>query len=84
MKILNSIFDNPRYISQIVENTGLTRPAVLFHLGVLEKVELVGSEYKVLVPPNSPSGKAAKFYHVNKETYILAVAEFKKLVPDIK
>jgi DNA-binding transcriptional ArsR family regulator len=82
--IMGSIADQPRYISQIVEDTGLTRPAVCFHLGVLEDVSLVSSAYQVLERPNSPAGRAARVYTLNKEKYHEAMAAFQKLVPEIK
>lgn len=77
--ILNSITSQPKYISQIVRETNLSRPTVCFHLGVLEQSQLVSSDYQVLEPPHSPSGKAARFYSINKPKLAEALAEFKKL-----
>ena len=77
--ILNSIVSQPKYISQIVRDTNLSRPAVCFHLGVLEHASIVSSNYQVLEPPHSPSGKAARFYSINKSKLGEALDEFKKL-----
>jgi|GEM_PF-2285917 predicted transcriptional regulator len=82
--IMGAISDKPRYISQIVGDTGLTRPAVCFHLGVLERVDLVSSTYEVIEPPNSPAGRAARVYTLNKDKYREARVAFEKLAPEIK
>lgn len=84
LSILKCIINEPHYISQIVEQTKLSRPTVCFHLNVLEKANVVKSEYQVLEPPHSPSGKAARFYTVNKPELDRAIAQMNTMIKDIK
>ena len=84
LRILKSIEQKGLYISQIVDATGLTRPGVVFHLGVLESAKVVTSHYEVLQAPNSPVGRAARVYTINKEVYERARKELTALVPGMK
>ena len=84
LRILKSIEDKGLYISQIVNKTGLTRPSVVFHLGVLESAKVVNSHYMVLEAPNSPIGRAARVYTINQDVYQQALKELTALVPGMK
>lgn len=83
LSILQYIHTKPHYISEIVEHTKLSRPAVCFHLDVLEKANIVQSEYQVLERPHSPSGKAARFYSINTTKLSEAIEQMNAMVKSI-
>jgi len=65
-KILEYIADNPdSHISKIAKGLKMDRSTVSYHLGMLEKYDLVESEYKILESPHS-RGKAGRVYKVNE------------------
>lgn len=69
LSILKTIANSPKRISQIVEETKLSRPSVCFHLGVLESVGLVSSSYHVLELPDKAPGRTAREYLLNTTRY---------------
>lgn len=59
--------ENPKtHISEIAEKVNMDRSTVAYHLGLLEKLDLVKSEYVILKEPSS-MGKAGRIYRVNEE-----------------
>ena len=56
-KILTTLSEEPRYISEISKRLEVTQPAILKHLNILEKAGLIKSFWK-----KSPIGAARKYY----------------------
>jgi ArsR family transcriptional regulator len=56
-KILTTLSEEPRYISEISKLLGVTQPAILKHLSILEKAGLIKSFWR-----KSPVGAARKYY----------------------
>ena len=65
--LLMSLVEEPKYISQLADDTGLDRSTTSHHLRKLEEEGLVSSEYRIIERPKSPGGVAARFYTVNPE-----------------
>lgn len=66
-KILSFVADNPRlHAGQISKRLGMKRSKVAYHLGLLEKYNVVMSEYKILKEAGS-KGKAARVYSINEK-----------------
>src|SRR3989442_15672021 len=54
----------PLYLAEIANISSMDRATLAYHLGVLEKVGVVTSEYRILQEPRS-KGKAARYYSLN-------------------
>ncbi|MGD0330095.1 MAG: winged helix-turn-helix domain-containing protein [Nitrososphaeria archaeon] len=65
-KIINALKEDgqPRYIDQIAEKIGADRQLVSFHLSTLEENGFVKSQFKFIERPNSPAGRAGRFYEL--------------------
>jgi DNA-binding transcriptional ArsR family regulator len=61
--IIDHILRQHMNISDLSRATGLDRATVSYHLGVLEQVGLVDSEYEMINPPAS-MGKIGRYYRV--------------------
>ncbi len=83
LKILRSLMETPLYIGKIAEAIKEDRSTVSYHLGVLEKHDLVNSEYKIIREPKS-SGVAARVYQVNNIKLREALKEIQKLPQEFK
>ncbi len=79
-KIMNSLYDTPKYIGQIATDITSDRSNVAYHLSILEQNGLLDSEYRILEPPHS-KGKAARFYSVNTRVYTEFLKELEELLP---
>lgn len=64
--IIDHILKQHMNISDLARATGLDRATVSYHLGVLEQVGLVDSEYEMIEPPAS-MGKIGRYYRVKPE-----------------
>lgn len=64
--IINHILKQHMNISDLARVTNLDRATVSYHLGVLEQVGLVDSEYEMIKPPAS-MGKIGRYYRVKPE-----------------
>jgi len=58
-KILTLLSEEPQYISQIAKKLDVTQPAILKHLGLLERAGLIESFSR-----KSPLGAARKYYKI--------------------
>lgn len=58
-RILTLLSEEPHYISQIAIKLGVTQPAILKHLSVLQRAGLIESFWK-----KSPLGAARKYYKI--------------------
>jgi predicted transcriptional regulator len=58
-KILSLLSEEPRYISEIAKKLEVTQPAILKHLSILEKANLIESFWR-----DSPMGAARKYYRI--------------------
>ena len=58
-KILTLLSEEPHYISQIAKKLDVTQPAILKHLGLLERAGLIESFSR-----KSPLGAARKYYKI--------------------
>jgi DNA-binding transcriptional ArsR family regulator len=81
--IIKSLVKGANYIGAIADELKLDRSVVAYHLSILEKNNLVGSEYQILVPPHSP-GKAARFYKLNIDFYTKIIIDIETLLPELK
>jgi len=77
-KILEFLRENPNtHVSEIAKKMTLDRSKVAYHLGLLEDLDLVTSEYVILKEPHS-MGKAGRTYRINEEE----IAKITKLVSE--
>ncbi len=58
-KILTILSEEPRYISEISRKLEVTQPAILKHLGILEKAGLIKSFWR-----KNPLGAARKYFRI--------------------
>ena len=58
-KILTTLSEEPRYISEISKRLEVTQPGILKHLSILEKAGLIKSFWR-----KSPVGAARKYYRI--------------------
>jgi len=58
-RILTLLSEEPHYISQIAKKLDVTQPAILKHLSLLQKAELIESFWR-----KSPLGAARKYYKI--------------------
>ncbi len=82
-KIIRSLNNGPKYISQIAGSIDSDRSTVSYHLGVLEENEIVTSRYEILVAPAS-KGKAARMYSISNKHLSRALQEIEQALPDLK
>jgi DNA-binding transcriptional ArsR family regulator len=83
VKIIRSLLNGPKYISQLASETQSDRSTISYHLGVLERNDLLKSKYEVLVEPRS-KGKAARVYEINHKRLDQALEEIEQLLPTLK
>lgn len=70
LKIINVLKEagEPLYIEQIAKRIkGVDRRSVSFHLTTLAQHGFVKGEYREIKAPNSPTGKAAKYYQLTEK-----------------
>ncbi len=71
----------PMYLTEISKESGMDRATLAYHLGVLERVGILRSEYRILQEPRS-KGKAARYYSLNMKKWEEAVKTIRELVPE--
>lgn len=82
-KVIESLFDSPKYIGEIAKHVSLDRSNVAYHLSILEQNNLVNSEYKILVPPKS-KGTAVRVYSINIEHYLEVLKGIEEVLPKMR
>ena len=84
LRIIDLLMDAGRmYPRQIAEKLNADRSKVVYHLHILEKADLVHSEYAVVKPHSSPA-KFAKFYFVNEEKLKKAASLVEKYLEEFR
>jgi DNA-binding transcriptional ArsR family regulator len=76
--IINNLLQEKKNVSQLADLTDLDRATVSYHLDILEKNNIVTSDYIMITEPHS-KGKVGRFYSINQKVLAKAVDAFKRL-----
>ena len=64
MEILGELGKAPANVSELARRLNRPRPTVAYHLGNLERFQILKSEYRIIKEGN-PKGRAARVYSIN-------------------
>lgn len=85
LRILNSLSEQPQYITELARTLEMDRTTIAYHLALLQSADLLESHYKILEEPRS-KGKAAHVYSVNQRRLkeVLSSPLFKVLQENLR
>ena len=66
MEILDELGKDPANVSELARRLDRPRPTVAYHLGNLERFQILKSEY-VIIKQGNPKGRAARVYSINEK-----------------
>ncbi|TET91701.1 MAG: ArsR family transcriptional regulator [Methanomassiliicoccales archaeon] len=78
MRILLELNRRPEHVSELARKLESPRPTVAYHLGIMEKLGILRSEYKIFKEGN-PKGRVARVYSIDKRVLKKYLQETKKL-----